>query len=151
MRKDKALTRKILTWAAIAALVYFGNVQLQTWLGHRALKATGLEIHSLEDGFARAARTDRLVLADVSAIWCSSCRTFDSEVLADEAVRSKIESEFVFVRLEYDSDEGKAFRERYDVKGFPRLIVLDAEGELIRRLPTVYDPAVFRAALDGAS
>ena len=42
MRKDQALPRKILTWAAIAAAVYFGNVQLQTFLGHRALAATGL-------------------------------------------------------------------------------------------------------------
>jgi thioredoxin-related protein len=151
MRKDKALTRKILTWVAIAALVYFGNVRLQTWLGHRALAGTGLEIHTLEEGLSLASETDRLVLADVSAIWCSSCRTFDKEVLGDDAVRQLIESEFVFVRLEYESDEGKAFREAYEVKGFPRLVVLDAEGTLVSRLPTVYDPVIFRASLEGAS
>jgi thiol:disulfide interchange protein len=151
MRKDTALLRKILTWAAIAALVYFGNVQLQTWLGHRALTATGLEIHGLDEGLRLAAESDRLVLANVSAIWCSSCRTFDGDVLGDDAVREAIEEDFVFVRLEYESDEGKAFRERYGVKGFPRLLVLDAQGNLVRRLPTVYDPATFRNALRGVS
>ena len=100
-------------------------------------------------GWTRA--RDRLILANVSAIWCSSCRTFDSDVLADEAVRELIENQFVFVRLEYESDEGKEFRERYEVKGFPRLVVLDAEGVLLMRLPTVFDPVVFRASLAGAS
>ena len=151
MHKDKALLRKILTWAAIAALVYFGNVRLQTWLGHRALAQTGLEIHTLEEGMRLAADSDRLVLANVSAIWCSSCRTFDKEVLGDDAVRRLIESDFVFVRLEYESDEGKAFREEYEVQGFPRLVVLDADGRLLARLPTVYDAAVFRASLQGVS
>lgn len=149
MQKDKALARKILTWAAIAALVYFGNVQLQTWLGHRALANTGLEIHTLEEGLSLAASSDRLVLADVSAIWCSSCRTFDSKVLGDEDVRKLIDARYVFVRIEHESDEGKAFRERYDVQGFPRLLVLDANGELVARLPTVFDPVVFRTSLSG--
>jgi thiol:disulfide interchange protein len=151
MQKDKALFRKILTWIGIAALVYFGNVQLQTWLGHRALQATGLEIHTLDEGLSLADASDRLVLANVSAIWCSSCRTFDREVLGDEAVRQLIESEFVFVRLEYESAEGKAFREDYGINGFPRVLVLDPDGRLLTRLPTVFDAGVFRAALERVS
>lgn len=149
MRSDKQVWRKVLTWAAIAAVVYFGNVRLQTHLGRRALAATGLEIHSLEEGLALAADGDRLVLADLSAIWCSSCRTFDRKVLADDRVREAINERFVFVRIEYETDEGKAFRERYGVSGFPRLLVLDPEGTLLSRLPTVYDPAAFRIALEG--
>ena len=150
MRLDKSLLRRILTWVAIAAAVYFGNVRLQTWLGHRALAETGLQVHTLEEGMQVAAGSDRLVLVDVSAIWCSSCRTFDREVLADPAVRGLIEERFVFVRLEYESDEGKAFREEYGVKGFPRLLVLDADGGVVAHLPTVYDPAIFRQSLEGA-
>ena len=149
MRKDLALPKKILTWAAIAVAVYFGNVQLQTFLGHRAIAAHGLEVLDLEAGFSAAASSDKLVLADISAIWCSSCRTFDREVLGDEGVRRAIGERFVFVRVEYESDEGKSFRERYDVKGFPRLLVLDAGGNLVARLPTTYDPKVFRMSLDG--
>jgi len=149
MRKDKALPRKILTWAAIAAAVYFGNVQLQTFLGHRALAATGLEVLDLESGLNAAAVSDKLVLADLSAIWCSSCRTFDRKVLADEEVRALIDESFIFVRVEYESDEGKLFRERYGVNGFPKLLVIDAEGNLIAQLPTTYDPVVFRTSLGG--
>ena len=149
MRKDQALPRKILTWAAIAVAVYFGNVQLQTFLGHRALAATGLEVLDLESGFSAAAASDKLVLADLSAIWCSSCRTFDRKVLSDEGVRSLIDERYIFVRVEYESDEGKMFRERYGVKGFPKLLVIDAEGNLVAQLPTTYDPSVFKTSLGG--
>lgn len=149
MRLSWALLRQVLVWSAIAAAVYFGNVRVQTWLGQRALAETGLAVHSLDEGLRRAATEDRLVLADVSAIWCSSCRSFDRKVLADPQVRDLIDERFVFVRLEYESDEGRAFSERHGISGFPRLVVLDATGRLVARLPTVYDPSVFRHSLEG--
>lgn len=144
---NSRLWRRLLIWAAIAAAVYFGNVQVQTWLGERARVATGLESCSLDEGLARAAASDRLVLADLSAVWCSSCRAFDRRVLADPGVQRVLEEKFVFVRVEYESDEGKAFRERYSVRGFPRILVLDAQGTLVRVLPAVDDPATFVTAL----
>jgi thioredoxin-related protein len=67
--------------------------------------------------------------------------------LAIEGVRRVIDERFVFVRVEYESDEGKLFRERYGVTGFPTLLVIDADGKLMVRLPTTYDPAVFRISL----
>lgn len=149
MRVNVSVLRTVLTWGAIALAVYFGNVQIQTWLGQRALARTGLTVHTLDEGLQAAADSGRLVLADVSAIWCSSCRSFDSRVLADAAVREQIDRRFVFVRLEYESDAGRAFSRRYGIEGFPRLVVLDATGELVARLPTVYDPGVFLHSLEG--
>lgn len=143
MKLGRAFWRRVLLWGAIAIAVYFGNLTLQTHLGRRALEATGLQVHTLTEGTALASSQDKLVLATVSAIWCPSCRTLDRQVLADPAVRSFIERRFVFVRLEYESEEGKAFRERYDVKGFPRVVVLDAEGRLVERMSTTYEPGLF--------
>ena len=147
MRPGRRFWRRAVLWAVIALAVYFGTVEVQTWLGRRALEDTGLEVHTLEEGLAQARREDKLVLATVAAIWCPSCRKLDRDVLADEDVRSVVEDDYVFVRLEYESDEGKAFRERYDVSGFPRVVVLDADGSLLRRLPTTYDPEEFLNAL----
>jgi thiol:disulfide interchange protein len=147
MRFEKKWIRELAVWGAIAAAVYFGNVQVQTWLGHRALAATGLEVHALLDGLELARSEEKPVLADLSAIWCSSCRKFDGEVLSDPQVRRRIHDDFVFVRVEYESEEGQAFRERHGLKGFPNLVLLDGEGELIRRLPTTYDPQRFEALL----
>ena len=143
MKVGRVFWRRVTLWGGIALAVYFANLGVQTHLGRRALEATGIEVHSLEAGLQLAAQQDRLVLATVSAIWCPSCRTLDRQVLADASVRSLIDQDYVFVRLEYASNEGKDFRNRYDVKGFPRVVVLDADGALLERLPTTYEASVF--------
>lgn len=150
MKFGPGLWRRVLVWGTIAVAVYFGNLTLQTHLGRRALESTGLEVHTLAEGMALAGGQDKLVLATVSAIWCPSCRTLDRQVLADPAVRSLIEKRFVFVRVEYESDEGKAFRDRYGVRGFPRVVVLDAEGALVERMPVTYESGLFLEHLRSA-
>lgn len=147
MTFDRRLARRAAVWTGLALAVFFGNLQLQTMLGERALEATGLEIHTLDEGLALAAREDKPVLAVVSAIWCSSCRTFDRDVLADDAVRRAIDTDYVFVRIEHGSDEGKAFRRRYEVRGLPAFAVLRPDGTLVERLPVDFDPGAFRAEL----
>jgi thiol:disulfide interchange protein len=147
VKLDRRFLRQALVWIGLAALVYFGNVQLQSWMGRRALEETGLEIHSYEEGLALAARQGKPVLAGLSAIWCSSCRTFDQDVLGDDQVRRAIEDDYVFVRVEYGDDEGKAFRERYGVSGFPVFLVLEPDGDLVRPIPTTYDADEFLRAL----
>ena len=147
MKFDRRLARWAAVWIGLAVVVWFANLQLQTTMGRKALAETGLEIYSLEEGLALAAREQKPVLAGLSAIWCSSCRTFDSEVLADSAVRAEIERDYVFVRVEYRSDEGEAFRERYGVRGFPVYVVLEPDGSFVEQVPTVYDPEAFRAEL----
>ncbi len=147
MKFGRSWLREILIWGLVALAVYFGNVQLQTWLGHRARAATGLVDHSFEEGLELARQENKLVVADLGAVWCSRCRTLDEKVLADPRVKERLQRDFVFVRVEYESDEGKAFAERYHVRGFPVLLLLDAQGQLIRPLPIRPDPVSFLAAL----
>lgn len=147
MKLDRRLARRVAFWVGLAAAVFFGNLQLQTHLSRKALDATGLEIHGYDEGLALAAAEGKPVLAGLAALWCSSCRTFDSKVLADSTVRAEIERDYVFVRVEYGSEEGKAFRERYDVSGFPVFLVLDPDGSLVKRVPTVFEPDEFRRSL----
>jgi thioredoxin-related protein len=39
--------------------------------------------------------------------------------------------------------------QRYAVQGFPTLLVLSAEGQLVRRVPISFDPATLAATLRG--
>lgn len=136
---------------AIAGLaVYFINVEVQTYFGERALRETGLEIASLEDAQATARETGRPILADLSAIWCPTCRKLDQTVFTDAGVHEELEQNFVFARIEYESDDGEKFMQRYNVRGFPNLLVLNADGKLIRQLPIVFDPNEFRRNLVAA-
>ena len=134
-------------FALVLLGAYFINVEVQTYLGEKALSESGLEIYSLDKAFAMAEAENKMVLADLSAIWCPSCRTLDKKVLSNEAVQADISARFIFARIEYESEQGEAFMKRYQVSGFPNLLVLDAAGNKIKQLPVVFDPEEFRRNL----
>ncbi len=146
-QKTKSTLRSLVIIAIVALAAYFLNVEYQTHLGRKAIDATGLEVLAFEDALAESRKTGKPVLADLSAIWCPSCRRLDSEVLANEAVKSKIESDYLFARIEYESDEGADFMERYQVSGFPNLLVIDGDGNKLNHLPRTFSPEEFLAAL----
>ena len=123
--------------------VYFINVEVQSYLGRKALSETGLTVNSLPAALEKAERGEKLVLVDVSAIWCATCRKLDREVFADRAVKAEIERGFVFSRLEYETEEGREFIEARNVKGFPTLWVLDEKGKTLKQLYVTFDPSEF--------
>lgn len=135
--------KQFVTLAVIFSVVYFSSQAIQTFLGKRAAKATGLPTISLEDAFALSEETNKPVLVDVSAYWCPACRKLDNEVLANQQVRKKILDEYVFSRVDYDSPQGKLFVKNYQVKGTPTLLVLNQHGDVLRRLWLTFDPQKF--------
>lgn len=126
---------------------YFAHTAWQTRLGERALAATHLEFLPLDQALAKAKAEGKPVLADFSAIWCPTCRALHATVFTDAAVQAAIAKQYVLSRVDYESPEAPAFMTRYDVHGFPTLLVLDADGRLLRQLPVVLDAAAFAAAL----
>lgn len=137
-------------WVGIILLLgfaYFANVEIQSYLGRKALDATGMEVYPLDQALVKAAAENKQVLANMSAIWCPSCRKLDQTVLSDPAVHQAINRDYVFTRIEYESPEGKAFMEKYHVQGFPTLLVLDDTGRKLRQLPLTFNPREFMALL----
>lgn len=131
------------SFAIVLLAAYFVNTAVQTHLGRKALNATGLEHHELTEAMHLAKQQNKLVLADVSAIWCPTCRKLDQQVFSDQAVHAAIDKQFVFARIEYESEAGQAFKKKYGTKGFPSLLVLDSEGNLVKHLPITFDPQEF--------
>lgn len=133
----------ILLLIAILAAVYFINVEVQSYFGRQALEKAGLQNLPLKDSLAKAAAENKLVLVDVSAIWCPNCRRLDTQVFADEAVRKIINEKYLFSRLEYESPEARGFLEKTSAVGFPNLWLLDKDGNVVKHLDITYDPKEF--------
>ena len=111
-QKTRSILRSLVIIAIVALAAYFLNVEYQSHLGQKAIDATGLEVLAFQDALVESSKTGKPVLADLSAIWCPSCRRLDTEVLANEVVKSKIERDYIFARIEYESDEGTEFMEK---------------------------------------
>jgi thiol:disulfide interchange protein len=133
----------LLLFIAIPLPVYFINVEVQSYFGQRAFENTGLQRLSLKDAFTKAKAENKLILVDVSAVWCGTCRKLDNEVFANERVKKILDEKFVFTRIELETPAGKAFLHERNTYGVPNLWVLDSDGNNVKRLPVTFDPKEF--------
>lgn len=139
--------KQALTLIIIFALVYFTSQAIQTFLGKRAAQATGLPEISLQNALKQAQLTHKPLLVNVSAYWCPACRKLDREVLSTELVKNKIQSDYIFTRVDFDSKEGQAFVEKYEIKGTPTLLVLDKNADVLRWIRLSFNPEQFISQL----
>lgn len=97
---------------------------------------------------AKAAAEQKPLLLDFTGSdWCVWCIKLDKEVFSQTAFKDYAAEELVLVELDFprakeQSDELKAqnqaLAEKYKIRGFPTILVLSPDGELIER--TGYQP-----------
>lgn len=110
----------------------------------------------LEMAKVEAQRGGKRVLLDVGSESCSWCPILDKLVEEDGEIRSFRDANYVWMKVNYSKEnENQAFLSQYpEIKGYPHLFVLDAEGKLLHSQFTAelkkeksYDRAKFFAFL----
>lgn len=137
------LFKNVVIIVLVVALAYFGNKGVQTYLGKQAVGELSFQVYNIDDAKERAEQEGKLVLADYSAIWCPSCRKLDTQVFANDNVANKIIANFVYARLDYDTEEGAAFAKEHGLIGFPRVLVLDTTGKKLAEMPLSFEPSEY--------
>jgi len=87
----------------------------------------------LETAKVEAQRGNKRIILDVGGEWCPWCHILDTFVEGDAEVRRLRDANYVWMKVNYSEDnENKAFLSQFpEVKGYPHLFVLDAEGGLL--------------------
>jgi thioredoxin-related protein len=90
-----------------------------------------------------AATTDKLIFVDVFEIGCKYCRAMDREVFPDSTVRQVMDANYIPVRVDGNSIEpirfngqqiaAKEFAQSKGAYVFPTSLILDAEGNVIKK------------------
>ncbi|MFY9605510.1 MAG: DUF255 domain-containing protein, partial [Thermoplasmata archaeon] len=81
------------------------------------------------DAFDEASKSNRLVLLDLSAVWCHWCHVMDETTYSDPEIVKTINKDFVPVRV--DIDKRPDISERYNRGGFPTTAFLSDLGESV--------------------
>lgn len=87
--------------------------------------------HDLEAMIAEAKSSGRKVMIDFETTWCGPCHTMDQWVWTDAEVAGLLNTGFVGVKL--DGDIEKALVKRFDVKGYPTMVVVDGLGAVVKQ------------------
>lgn len=146
--KRGAWLRSMIVFVVILGGTYFAHLELQSYLGKQALAKTAFPDIQFEAALTQASKHNKYVFANLTAIWCPSCRRLDQTVFSNESVQESIKKQFVYTRVDYDTPQGKQFMERYGYNSFPTLLVINANGKLIKRLPLTFNPETFIRQLE---
>jgi thiol:disulfide interchange protein len=142
--------KNALKWLAIIAaitVIFFANRGIQTYLGQTAFDNTGLSQQRFSAALDQAQAQQKLVLVALSALWCPTCRKLDKMVFSDEAVQQVITEDFEFARVEFSSSDGQALRKKFKVAGFPTVLVLNPQGQLLGVLPLQFEAQAYATRL----
>lgn len=79
--------------------------------------------HDLGAAVAQAKTSGKRVLIDFETTWCGPCKTMDEWIWTDAEVAAALSAGYVGVKL--DGDIEKAHVKRFDVAGYPTMVILD--------------------------
>lgn len=103
-----------------------------------------------EAAFARAASSGKRVLLDFSAVWCPPCQVLMAEILHDPEEAALLDR-FEVVELDADDPSSFALKSRYQVGGYPTVVVAEADGALVDRMVGYPGEEQTRAWLEAAA
>ena len=116
------------------------------------VKAQGIAWESFADNnsdaiFARAKDSGRPVFLYWGAVWCPPCNQVKANVFnrSDFIAKSQL---FIPVYLDGDSKGAQRLAAQFKVTGYPTMVLLNADGKELTRLPGEVDPAKYMQVLD---
>ena len=112
------------------ALTLLGSSNSQIAAGD---SAKGWLEQDLEAALAKAKAEHKVVLVDIYADWCAQCKELDEKTWPDAAVQAWIKANAVPIRIDTDAKR-KDLATKLQIRSYPTVLLLDADGRELRRL-----------------
>lgn len=91
------------------------------------------EAKSFDDAIAQAQAEDKYIFVDGYTTWCGPCKWLSANVFPEEAVGEYYNENFVNFKIDMEKGEGPDLAKKWEIKGYPTLLYLDKNGEVIHR------------------
>ncbi|MDF1516711.1 MAG: thioredoxin family protein [Lutibacter sp.] len=133
---------KTIIIAGIAFLSIYGSYSYRNADNIESLNSDGIHFFkgTFSEALIEAKKQDKFLFMNVYATWCIPCKHLKETTFKDEKAGAYFNSNFINVSIDADSREGKKIVDKYAVRGYPTLLILDARGNLIARNIGIQSP-----------
>jgi thioredoxin-related protein len=111
------------------------------WMAGQAFAADSTWLTSVPQATAQAKKENKLLLLDFTGSdWCGWCKKLDAETFSKPEFIDYAAKNLVLVEVDFPShklqpaalkEANKALKEKYSVKGYPTLVVLNPDGTVL--------------------
>jgi len=99
------------------------------------LLAQGIDFNvtSVDAALEKAKAENKNIFVDAYTTWCGPCKWMAINVFTDEKVGSYYNDKFVNLKIDMEKGEGPEYAQAWEIAGYPTLLFLDANGDVIHR------------------
>jgi len=105
------------------------------WLAKdRAAKRTGRKVaflHDYKKAISTSRKNSRNLFIDFETTWCGPCKTMDQWVYSADTV---VDATKGIVCVKIDGDDNRDLVKKYEVTGYPTLILVSPSGEILKKV-----------------
>jgi len=87
-----------------------------------------------KDALAEAEKTEKLVFVDAYAQWCGPCKRMAREVFTQAEVGDFFNANFINLKLDMETPDGRDFGTKFPVSAYPTLFFLNGDGEIVKKV-----------------
>src|SRR5262249_28765224 len=88
--------------------------------------------HAFDPALTHAESSKKFLMIDFEATWCGPCHSMDQWIWTDAEVAGLLAKGYVGVKL--DADIEKNLVKRFNIAGYPTMVVLGADGKELKRV-----------------
>jgi thioredoxin-related protein len=95
--------------------------------------AQGIEFRKVtfKEALAEAKAENKLVFMDCFTTWCGPCKMLSKNVFPQKEVGDYVNDNYVSIKMDMEKGEGLELAKNYQVKAFPTLLFMNADGEVL--------------------
>lgn len=111
-------------------------VQLSAQTSNSSKNSSGINFRELSfsEALKAAKEENKLLFVDCYTTWCGPCKMLSNVVFKDSTFAAYFNSRFVNLKMDMEKGEGIDLKKKYEVKAFPTLLFINAEGQVVHRL-----------------
>jgi thioredoxin 1 len=102
---------------------------------------------TFDEAVAKAKAEKKLIFIDFWTTWCGWCKKLDKDTYTDDSVLLTMK-DIICLSIDAESKDGAPIAKKYNITGYPTMVVLEGDGSLRDQLVGFMPPAKFKEEIE---